>query len=183
MNLKETLKIVTAIKLAYRHSFKDMDEKELDSMVKIWQAAFSDIPYVVVGSCLEKFLLISKYPPTIAELREGITEALYPTVSKTAEEAWGEVIHAVRRLGIYHVQEAMDSFDEVTKKAVLNVGFRDICLSENIGIERAHFFRSYEAYATRSKESRMTPNALLERINKFSLEHKAPEGQMLLEGD
>lgn len=66
--------------------------------------------------------------------------------NKLAAEAWLEVLGAVSRVGFYGSPEFSDS---LIRKAVACVGWRSICLSENVGVERSHFLKAYENLAKR----------------------------------
>jgi len=65
---------------------------------------------------------------------------------KTAQEAWGKVLREVSRIGSYG--QPVFSTPEI-KQSVDCVGWRDICLSQNIGVERAHFMRAYDGIIDR----------------------------------
>jgi len=80
------------------------------------------------------------YPNTnvIAHIRHY---ALADPNRKTAAEAWGEVLSEVSRVGSYGAPQFTTS--EI-HRAIECVGWRDICLSEQIGVERAHFMRAYD---------------------------------------
>lgn len=66
-----------------------------------------------------------------------------------AGEAWAEVLRTVSSIGSYGNPIFKE---EIIFKAVECVGWRNICLSENIGVERAHFMKVYESLASKAKE-------------------------------
>lgn len=66
----------------------------------------------------------------------------------TAPEAWNEVLKEVRRVGSWGIPSF--SLVEITK-AVDCIGWKTICMSENIGIERAHFFKAFDAISQRER--------------------------------
>lgn len=92
------------------------------------------------------------YPNTniVAYIREY---GLIDQNRKNSAEAWGEVLEQVGRTGSYGVPEFST---ELIKKAVQCVGWRDICLSENIGVERAHFLRAYDRLIERENFNALT---------------------------
>lgn len=67
---------------------------------------------------------------------------------KTAGEAWAIVLRAVSKIGSYGVPKFIDPS---TQKSVDAIGWRNICLSENPMVERAHFLKIYETIALREK--------------------------------
>lgn len=85
------------------------------------------------------------YPNTniIAYIREY---AFIDQNRLSAAEAWGEVICQVESIG-YYGKPVFST--PIIEKAVKCVGWRNICMSENIGVERAHFMRAYESLIDR----------------------------------
>lgn len=78
--------------------------------------------------------------PTVSELRAGMAET---AADKPPDEdqAWSEVLREVRRVGSWG--DPQFSHPAISR-AVQGVGWKDICMSEKIGVERAHFLRAYE---------------------------------------
>ena len=66
-----------------------------------------------------------------------------------AGEAWAVVLKAVSKIGSYGQPKFKD---EAIGKAVECIGWRNICLSETIGVERAHFMKIYETLKTRKEK-------------------------------
>ena len=93
------------------------------------------------------------------------------TVSEGEIDDWGhgweKVLMAIRRHGLYGERKAMESLDPLTRKAVQCVGFRDICMSENISVERANFRTIYQELATREKTQRQMAVSLKDTINRL----------------
>lgn len=72
----------------------------------------------------------------------------------SASEAWENVLENVRRYGYYRQDEVKYLSDDI-KKAVDCVGYKAICLSETIGVERAHFMKAYEALISRENKKEL----------------------------
>jgi len=91
---------------------------------------------------------------SIRAIRESANSITAPPL-KTGIEAWEEVLSEVRAVGSY----GFPHFDDrMTARIVAGIGWRNICLSEETMIERAHFIRAYESAADREhNESRQTP--------------------------
>ncbi len=87
---------------------------------------------------------IYKSTNMVALIRENAIEFKEKDIS----EAWHEVIQQINRVGSWG-KPVFSS--ELIEKAVFCIGWKDICMSSNIAIERAHFFRVYESYLTREK--------------------------------
>lgn len=140
---------------------KGLSDNEIERAMSLWHECFRDIDFKVLRTAVIKHVMTVKWPPTIAEIREAVAEIMSPQLDKSAEEAWSDVIQAVRRYGSYNEDKAMASFDELTRKSVQAIGgFREVCISEEIGVERAHFYRTYKAYADRARTQAQVPAQL-----------------------
>ena len=128
--------------------------------INLWFKALQDLDYQICQMALMELITQSEFPPSIAELRKKYAEYTTAPV-KTSGEAWEEVRLMVRKYGYYRYDEALEAMDDLTRQAVKGVGFRDICLSTNIAVERAHFLRLYDALVERKKQDAGTPAALL----------------------
>lgn len=86
------------------------------------------------------------YPNTnfIGIIRELALSGVY----KLSGEAWEEVLKQVTRRGYVSTPRFEDKLIDKTIKCI---GWRDICLSENISIERAHFIKAYDQLLNREK--------------------------------
>lgn len=67
----------------------------------------------------------------------------------SAGEAWAEVRAEIGRVGCHGCPKFSDPLITMAASAV---GWRDMCMSENIMIERAHFLKIYESLCNRKKE-------------------------------
>ena len=91
---------------------------------------------------------------SIRAIREAANSITAPAL-KSGLEAWEEVLDEVRAVGSY----GFPNFeDPLTARIVDGLGWHTICWSEEIGIERAHFIKSYEQAAKREHdETRQLP--------------------------
>ena len=81
-----------------------------------------------------------------------IREKAWVDKNITAGEAWAEVRGLIGKVGSYGYPKFSS---RAIDKAVSAVGWRDMCLSENIMIERAHFLKIYDSIVKREEESQM----------------------------
>lgn len=113
--------------------------------VEIWSEMLGDLTDEQFRRGIKSFCLAHRelFPGTnvIANIRHYAVKKH----DKTAGEAWGDVLSEIRRTGSY----GKPVFDELTQRAVDAVGWREMCLSENIAIERAHFLKAYDALVER----------------------------------
>lgn len=142
--------------------------------MELWYGMLSDIPYASAEAALKKHVATSKWPPTIADIRQNVTEIT--TEMKDWSEAWENARRAVRRFGSYQEEEALASLDALTRKAVERYGYRDLCMMEEPEVGKAHFRDIYNAIARRESEDASLPKMLIDTINGLR------SGQKLLEG-
>lgn len=137
--------------------------------MQLWYQELQDIPYQVAELALRKWVATNKWSPSIAEIRE-ITAGIMNGETLTWGEAWESVLKVVRKHGSYGKREALASLDPLTRRCVENIGYMDICMSENIMVERAHFQRIFEIYAKRQQMDRQISQPLLQAINQVQLQ-------------
>lgn len=131
--------------------------------VKIWYQMLQDIDYKVANIAIQKYMLTNKFPPTIADIRDLSATVQCGDIPDWGD-GWEQVIRAIRMYGTYRIAEAMESFDDITRQCVERLGFRNICLSENIAADRANFRMMYETMAERKKKDAQIPVKLTNLI-------------------
>jgi len=75
--------------------------------------------------------------------------------NKPAAEAWNEVLSLIASVGSYNYPSKFSSV--AVQKAVDGVGWREMCMSTKIGIERAHFYKIYDEYIEREEHEAIAP--------------------------
>lgn len=168
MIYSEFLILAKAMKSVYTRDNFLPDE---DS-IKIWFQMLQDLDYKLASASIQKWMLTNKFPPTIAEIREGASGIELGDPLDWGE-AWATVIRAVKMYGWYRQAEAMDSLDELTRECVKQIGgFSVICDSENIAVERANFRMAYETMERRKRENNQIPAKLLNTIAQIRENHQ-----------
>ena len=142
----------------------------------MWFALVGDLPYEVCSVAIKKYMLTNKFPPTVAEIRELASNVVNGDQLNWGE-AWERAMTAVRRYGSYNQVEAMNSLDPLTRKCVDSIGFMQLCMSENIMVERAHFQKIFEIFAKREQTDRQIPLQLRQAISQLQL--KGMDGEPL----
>lgn len=159
MTKKEFLIIVRGMKTVYTQAnfLPDADS------VEIWFKYLEDMDYRALELAVHIWVLQNKFPPTISELRQTAADL---TLAKEADwsEAWENVIRAVKLFGSYRETEALESLDEITRQCTERIGFKNICMSENIGVERANFRMIYEQLMNRRNYEAKLPDAMRMQI-------------------
>lgn len=134
--------------------------------MELWFRELQDIPFQVAEAALRKWVSINKWSPSIAELREVAATVSHGEIADWGE-GWEKVLLAIRKYGMYNIGPALASLDPMTRTAVERVGFREICLSENISVERANFRMVYESLAEREKTRQQVALPLQKAIERL----------------
>lgn len=134
--------------------------------MELWFKQLQDIPYTVAETALNKWVAVNKWSPSIADIRAEAAEIKNGEAPDWGE-GWESVIAAIRRYGSYRVDEAMASFESVTRRCVERIGFLNICQSENIAADRANFRTLYEQLAEKEQKHRQMPKMLEQLISKI----------------
>ena len=130
-----------------------------EQALELWFNQLKDIPYNVAEVALNKWVATNKWSPSIADIREQ-TAGLTQGAAKEWGEAWQEVIRAISRYGSYRESEALQSLDDTTRKVVKSLGFRNLCFSEDLQVDRANFRMIYEQQLIRDKQDAQIPPQL-----------------------
>lgn len=123
---------------------------------ELWYDQLNDLPYSLAEVSLKTWVAFNKWSPTIADIREQAF-TITNGDKKTWSEAWEDVLQAIRIYGSYREGEALDSLDDATQKAVKAIGFKKLCWSDNLSIDRAHFRDLYNESAEKTKKQAILP--------------------------
>ena len=70
MTKKEAIQILAILKAAYPSSYNNMTKEEASGTVGVWCMQFEDMPGDIVLMAVHKLISTSKFPPTVAEVKE-----------------------------------------------------------------------------------------------------------------
>lgn len=176
MNVNEFGSIASAMKAAYPNANLMPDNRAKE----VWYTMLSDLDYRICLAALKEHISLNKFAPSIAEIREKCA-GIVRGEEKDWGAAWKDVLYAIRRWGMYREAEAMESLDEGTRQCVGRLGFKNLCLSEDLNIDRANFRMIYEQVSARRKEYIQLAPAL--QAEKHSLQELVQNTVELLEVD
>ena len=77
MNKQEAVKLLALIKVAYPTAYRDMDDASKMATVNMWQMSFPDVPFIIMERAFNHFRMVSKFPPTVAEMVEELKGVYY----------------------------------------------------------------------------------------------------------
>lgn len=155
MNKKEFAIFASALRTYYPKENLLPNEQAM----QLWFNQLSDIPYKVAEVTLNKWVATNKWSPSIADIREHAT-SITQGEAKEWGDAWQDVLRAISKYGSYREDEALESLDETTRTVVRRLGFRNLCFSEEIQVDRANFRMIYEQQQERDKQDAQLPPRL-----------------------
>ncbi|NDO45988.1 replicative helicase loader/inhibitor [Clostridium sp. MD294] len=177
MTREEIVQVLAVLKANYSGALKDMTRQEAEGKINIWITMFADTDREIMNLAVQKIIATSKYFPTVAEVREVIAEINTGCVLDGGA-AWGEVITAIRNYGQYRELQALESMSDMTKTVVQRMGWRDLCLSEDTEIDRAHFLKIYQAEEKRQKQKNVLPLETRQKIEQKQLEYQQQKQEL-----
>lgn len=149
----------------YKNQF---NEKNINQKTcEVWLRMLQDIPIDILLLALQKHIVKSKYPPTIAELRDEAISILDNSID--FDEAWEIVIKAIRAFGYMRKKDALANMPKEVAEAVEAFGWQDLCMSENIAVDRGQFRKAYEIRKLRNKNNALMPTLLSNNITFINL--------------
>lgn len=114
MTMKETLQILSVLRMAYPGYYAKLTESDAVSMAKLWSRMFADDPYQEVDAAVQKLICSeSEFPPNIGQVKKAV--AMLKTDSDSAISAWNQVKKSMRFSGTV---ELFNALPELTRKVV-----------------------------------------------------------------
>lgn len=132
-----------------------------------WHAMLGDKPIELVSLAIQKLAASSVFIPSIAEIRETIAEIESPNDFIDADEAWGIVYKSIGKYGYYNGEKALESMPPIVADTVRTMGWRDLCMSENVSVDRGQFRKAYEIRLMRTKEKAQTPQRIVREMEQL----------------
>lgn len=155
MTFDEFKVLAKGMKAVYTQSWFLPDAEAL----KIWYELLKDLDYAVTNIAIQKYMLTNKKEPTVADIRELVVSVKVGE-KPSWSDGWEEVLRAISMYGMYREAEALLSMTELTRKVVKRLGFKNICISENIMTDRANFRMIFEQLADREQTEKQIPFTL-----------------------
>lgn len=155
VNRKEIISLL-AIATA---NFPNLQQKEMQPTAVLWEKALCDMDYQTAEKSLIKVLSTSHFFPTIADIREAAAQLTQPRVID-AMEAWGLIVQAIRRFGMYRQAEGLASLPDDVRVMANRFTWRELCLNENPDTLRAQFRMAWETQSKRQNEMRQLPQEI-----------------------
>lgn len=164
MTRQETVVILTLLAGNYESFSKRTEtDEQVKIMVNTWQECLGDLDYKVVLQAVKKTMIISPYPPTIADIRKNAVEMIKPSTERTAVEAWNEAYSMICN-GLYMTEEQFKKASPEVQKFFGNVRqVRELALTDADivnSVTKGQFLKQYEVIVIREKEQKLLPQSM-----------------------
>jgi hypothetical protein len=136
----EALSLVAILAASYPKN--DLSKANLAAYATMLQ----DLEFVATGEAVKRLICTAKWFPAISEIRTEVAEAKCVAIVEP-ELAWAEVLQKIGSCGLGGSPEWSTP---VMAFAVDAVGWRAICLDENVASTRARFIDAYKAVRLRA---------------------------------
>lgn len=144
MSPTEVARVLAVISAAY--PIFEVDELRH----RVWTETIGDLDYALANLAVKRHISYSKWPPSVAEIREHAASLANPQ-RLTGAEAWGELMQAVRRFGYYAESEGLASLSPETSRVAQMIGWNHINLCTEVDVLRGQFLRMYQQVEQREQ--------------------------------
>lgn len=151
---RETLQILMMISSVHNNFLYDSEERQ-QMMIDVWHKLLIDIEFVDAVEALEKCLRESVFAPKPADIFNRVMNNRVPEFPDPMTE-WSKVLRAVSKYGYMKSEQALETFEPLTKKVVESFGgFKYFCGMDisNEMADRAHFVKAYDRLIERETKS------------------------------
>lgn len=135
---------------------------------EIYERMLSDLDYAVANAAVERLLATRERMPSIAEIRKACLD-LSIGETRAGGEAWGDVVKAIGRYGVYRQPGKEFHFqDPVAARCVAALGWGNLCNSESQIADRARFIELYDKLAvTARREANVSELPAAKRLHEL----------------
>ena len=177
MTRDDVIKIMSVLRGAYPHFYRDISKQEAYDTINLWTDMFSRDDASIVSAAVKSLIDGDDkgFPPTIGQVKAKM-RLLVGSDELTEAEAWNLVSKAVKN-GLYGAVEEFEKLPPAVKRIVGSPSqLRDWASMDSDtlhSVVASNFQRSYKVVATREKEIAALPDDVKKLIN-FSM-NKEPE--------
>lgn len=161
-----TFETITRVLAVISAAYPNFDLKP--ETVRVYLKLLADLPDELLEEASLAHIAQSHYFPTVAELRTAVLAVLEKrNPLPTGLEAWAEVEEQIRRVG--HTGQPVFQ-NNLTARLVQSMGWQNLCRSENLVADRAHFLTAFEQLRLRELNQMRLPALELHRPANFLTE-------------
>lgn len=176
MTRNEVIKLIGVVVVAYPNFDKFRDEKHIQSMVGVWLEMFAEDDARLVGMAVKQHISLSKWPPSIAEIREIMVDITNPDIIPP-DEAWEAVSKLMYAQGEHCHVDLFHVLPRPIAEAVEAVGYGQLYAlrvayargsASKAGLDHVAFIQAYEGKIERQRKKASLPGKLREQIEAVS---------------
>lgn len=177
MTRDDVIKIMSVLRGAYPHFYRDISKQEAYDTINLWADMFSNDDASIVAAAVKSLIDGDDkgFPPTIGQVKAKM-RLLAGSDELTEAEAWNLVSKAVKN-GLYGAVEEFEKLPPAVKRIAGSPSqLRDWASMDSDtlhSVVASNFQRSYKVVATREKEISALPDDVKKLIN-FAM-NKEPE--------
>lgn len=175
MVAEEAIAILKILRVAYPKFYSGMSSDDATDIIDLWATMFADDNATVVTEAVKIIICTSKFPPSIAEVKEKINLIKNANCNDMSElEAWAKVKKAIN---YYNAGETFSQLDSTIQKIIgsANQLKEWSCIDKDTlnSVIQSNFCRSYTYEINRQKEFNALPDStkkiILQISNRLSL--------------
>lgn len=167
MERRETAEVLAMLASAYPHI------KITKETAEIYHDVLQDLEMIQCVKASRGIVRFSQFFPSASEIRRAVMKE-ENLLSPLPIEAWAEIVKVTKSEGLRKSHEWSHA---TLKQTVDAIGWREICMSENQGVLRAHFLKLYESLAIKNDQIILvgSQNRELGKVKTFELERSTEE--------
>lgn len=172
MTKADAARLVAIVATAYPNFDKFKNDDSIKSTVSLWAMMFASDDGAVVGLAVQKHIATSKWPPSVAELREIMLEIQHPELIDP-DKAWLAVSDLLYTEGQNNHGDLYKQLPPLVARAVESIGWgnlwemhRSYCAGGKPGMDRVAFMQQYTPMFEREKQRAMTPEYINKQIDR-----------------
>ena len=180
MTKKETISLFGILIAAYPNFDKFKDDNQVESMVNMWASLFADDDSAIVGLAVKKHIMTSKWPPSIAEIRDIMADITHPDLIPP-DQAWAAVSNLLYSVGESNNDAAHRKLPALIAQTVDAIGWRTLYQlyrgsygGSKDGMDRVAFMDLYRPAYERARTEACCSSALIGNIE--AARHKLSTG-------
>jgi len=159
MTKEETVVAISLIASLYPNWVPNKDT------ITVFHELLKDLDGELVISSIKVLLQTTEKQPTVAGIRKQVLSTM-GVLPISRSEAWEEVRLAIKKYGRDGFRLYIEDATEVCLKAVETIGWKELCVTENVDITRAHFWKVYDELVEKSLKKVLVTRGLLKGSNK-----------------
>lgn len=170
--VKQAAKLVRLCITSYPNSDNYLSAKAVTNCVNLWANYFADDDWRIVALAVGKHIALSKWPPSIADIRERMVEITRPDLIPP-DEAWTLVSQWFHNTGEYG-DDSERVFPPIIAETIAACGGKSTLwnlfrqqygYSGKAGLDRLTFIQLYESRYQRERQRAMIPYGLQSKID------------------